>query len=97
MDEVGRDGWMIERVKQELSYRATADVTDTAPLDHVVEGFHNLLHWHVPVQAMRLQHINTSAQTLHTPLHSIEDMFPRQYHPIDLRTIIDSKFGSGRF
>ena len=67
---------MNGRGKQEPSYRATADVADTNPLDHVIQGFHNLLHWRLAIQATRLQHINISAQVLHTPLHSIEHMFP---------------------
>lgn len=37
---------------------------------------------------MDLQHIDIRPQPLHTRLHGIEDMFPRQTHLIDHRTVV---------
>ena len=72
------------------TYRASADISHLPTLDDIIQRFHDLLPRRASIQAMDLQDVDISAQSLHARVYSIEDMFPRQANLVHPFTVVSA-------
>lgn len=69
---------MLVQIVEGEAYRTSADVSNLAALNYVIQRPHDLLAWYLTIKSVDLKHVNIGSQSLYTGINGLQDVSARK-------------------
>lgn len=76
------------RLLRVKAYRTSADVSNLAALNHVIQRPHDLLAWYITIKSVDLKHVNIGSQSLYTGIDGLQDVSARKSNAVQEVTLV---------